>query len=212
MKTINILLITLLIVLALIFPAPHIFALPKTATGETPKSDFKFKTRQSVRYDISEDHEDWYVFRLWGESYYKPRDMYNTFKVAPFFETRYHFHSKQLCRTEIGVEVGTDLFKWLYWGESLQYAVLHPGRDGIELESTLIFNWPFRIKGHDFTAYLFEEHTYAFVFGEGTINEFGVTLTWQPGDNTKFLFGWRHTDRIHYYDTDQIELAVIFNL
>jgi len=174
--------------------------------------DFDFKTQQSFRYDISVDNEDWYIIRLWAETFYKPPSIYNTFKIAPFVEIRYHFYLHKLSRTEVGVEIGTDLFKWLYWGESLQYASLHPGRDTIELESILRFTYPFRIKSQELVFYVFEEHTFAFVFGEGKRNEIGLGFTWQPKDNLEFLLGWRHTDRIHYYDTDQIELAVTFNL
>lgn len=172
--------------------------------------DFKFKTQQSFRYDISVDNEDWYIMRFWAETFYKSPLIYNTFRIAPFVETRYHFYLHKLSRTEVGVEIGIDLFKWLYWGESLQYASLHPGRDTIELESILKFSYPFRIKSQKVVFYVLGEHTFAFVFGEGKRAEIGFGFIWQPKEALEFLLGWRHTDRIHYYDTDQIEASVIY--
>ena len=188
--------------------------------------NFEFKNQQSLRYDISVDNEDWYITRFWAESYYNSPAVYNTFKSILFVETRYHFHSHKLCRTEIGIEVGTDLFEWfyphtkifgvgVYWGESLQYATLHPGRDTFELESILLLTFPFRIRSHELEFYVLEEHTFAFVTGEGKRNEVGLGISWVKTsngakENFEVLLGWRHTDRIHYYDSDQIEASLIF--
>ena len=191
------------IILAIIF----LFA---SAPVSVYAANFEFKNQQSLRYDISVDNEDWYITRFWAETYYNSPAVYNTFKTILFVETRYHFHSHKLCRTEMGIEVGTDLFDWLYWGESLQYATLHPGRDTIEIESILLLTFPFRIRSHDLEFYILEEHTFAFVTGEGKRNEIGLGFTWQSKENLEVLLGWRHTDRIHYYDSDQIEASLIF--
>ena len=171
--------------------------------------DFQWKNEQSLRYDISIDNEDWYITRLWGETCHYFPAINKELKISPFVETRYHFHSHKLCRTEMGIEVGTDLFDGVYWGESLQYATLHPGRDTFELESILLLTFPFRIRNHELKFYILEEHTYVFVFGEGKRNEVAIGISWEIKENIKALFGWRHTDRIHYYDTDHIELSVI---
>ncbi len=173
--------------------------------------DFEWKNSQTASYDISVDNEDWYTIRLWPEAHYYLPAFNKELKLCPFIETRYHFHSHKLCRSEFGFEAGTDLFKWLYWAESLQYAILHPGRDTIELESILRFHHPFWIKDKKIEAYIFNEHTFAFVIGEGKRNEIGLGINWLAEDDIELLLGWRHIDRIHNYDSDQIEASLFFS-
>lgn len=63
--------------------------------------------------------------------------------------------------------------------------------------------------GYKLTLELLEEYTYAAQEHKATRNEIGVNIIIPVFKHLALSCGWRHIDRIHSYDSDQIELSGI---
>lgn len=183
-------------------------------------SELEIKNQHALRYDLR-GSDDLYLTRFWTETKYDLAAFDKTLKISPFIETRYHFDLDKWYRTELGTELGIDLFKWLYFGESLQYVFqdrkileresrLPQNKNFPELETRLVATFPFKIKTLNPKLYILEEHTFNLKEGEGTRNEIGAGFNLQINKHIEILLGWRHVDRIHDYDSDQLETALTF--
>ena len=167
----------------------------------------ELKVSQNFRYDTRGD-EDYYITRVQLDSEYPLEKFNRKLKFSPFIEARYHLDWDKVYRAEVGIEAGVDIFDWFYFGESLQFASLDPGKDRAEAETILVFSYPLKIDILKSKLYAFEEHTFNLSAGQGTRNEVGGGISVKINDYIEALLGWRHVDRIHDFDSDQVETQI----
>lgn len=196
-----------------------LIVLPGIAFTEITDKGFEFQ--QTVRRSTTDGDDSLYLSRITG--FLKGRDPLTgkIVKFAPFYEYQHEFQTDTWWRKEIGAEIGTSFFGDIfYYGASFQHVWQQPEAYEVEVleettewESrfiiTLPINWGI-FKGKA-KLRIFEEYTYDFTRGQGTINQVGAHVEWQFKENVKIPFGWRHIDRIHDFDSDTIETSVIFS-
>ncbi len=182
-----------------------------------PLSGFcaEVQNQNELRLDISDDDDNIYLNRTSINYSFGLPFKEKKILSSIFFEPRWDFHIDQWYRIELGIEFGMSVFKWLYLGESLQYAWLRPGDNVSEAETRLTFDWPLNfgfLSNEKTKLQAFEEHTFNMEEGAGTRNEVGLMLLHNLTKHSKVSLGWRHVDRIHDYDSDQITASIILTL
>ncbi|UCB56801.1 MAG: hypothetical protein JSV30_06310 [Candidatus Omnitrophota bacterium] len=203
----------------LISLAIPVFLIAASASAEM--KDARFQNRHGVRIATSDSDDSFYVTRAGALVDYSFPRLNKIIKILPFFEYQHNLDNGAWWRKEAGVEVGSSFFNdCFYWGASFQhiwqqeenYAV-EANDETSEWESRFVITppikwWLFKDK---LTLKLFDEYTYDFERGQPTINEVGVSFDWQISEKVKMPLGWRHIDRIHDFDSDLMEVSVLFS-
>lgn len=177
-----------------------------------------FRWTQLLRYDTRQSNNQLYTQRLLATFNYLGKGEKPLWKVIPFFEIRRNINKDLWEREELGIEIGKDIFPWLYLGEGIQAVWLKEpyreipigkSRDSTESETKLVFSHNLISNKHiSLKGYLLDEYTYDFDRGEGTRNELAMGLTTPIGKHIETNINWRHIDRIHDFDSDAIEASV----
>ena len=143
-----------------------------------------------------------------------------TVKMIPFIELRYNTERQRRQRTMTGVEFGVDLTDFLYVAQQLRYSWysemlyehdvfehtdMPEGLTKITLSRQLLPDKEI-LKG-----YLSGEYTYDFKSGSGTRMDVIIGVIAALGKQWEANLGWRHDDRIHYFDCDSVEASVSYN-
>lgn len=177
---------------------------------------------QLYRYDLRQDNHKLYINRFSTTFNYLSNKVKSLFKLTPFFEIRRNINKDCWERKELGIELGKDIFSWLYFGEAIQkgwqkedyrYYANYERRDYAELETRLLLKLP--LLSHKYIklkGFILNEYTYDLDRGAGKYNEVAIGLIVPIGRYMKTDINWRHIDRIHYYDSDVFEasLTLIF--
>ncbi|PIU41454.1 MAG: hypothetical protein COS99_05365 [Candidatus Omnitrophica bacterium CG07_land_8_20_14_0_80_42_15] len=187
--------------------------------------NWEIRNYQTVRLDDRREIDSTYLTRIEASFYYKiPSDLDIKFELKPFGEAQYKWDQGAWSRNEAGVETGFHVTEYAYIGESFQYAWLDEYKKGTrfrnedflrndtaELESRLEAHIPFVLnsKGYKITVVLIEEYTYSCEEERATLNEIGGRFVIPVFKYLDVALGWRHIDRIHEYDSDQLELTSI---
>jgi len=174
---------------------------------------WQVKHYQTVRFDTQNEEDSNYLTRIAVPFSRRVSDELDLkLEFQPFFEMRYYWDSEKFLRKEIGLEAGFHLTKYGYVGESLHYAWLDNEENTFEFETRLEMNIPLILnaKGYEVTLKLVEEYTFSNQERKGTRNEIAANLIFPIVEHLELLCGWRHIDRIHDYDSDQVELTAIF--
>ena len=178
----------------------------------TEASDLKpaVQIEQAYRYDIQQEPEteDLYLGRLALIFPLTPKLEWRVNDLAVFFEARHNFNTDRLSRQELGLELSHSLHRWFQWRESLQQVFLSPGKNVLEIESRLLFDFPLPPNQWNVHLYALEEHTYAITLGEITLNEITGGLRLPIKNLAAFWLGWRHVDRVHQFDSDLLEAGM----
>lgn len=174
----------------------------------------------SYRYLIRERHSI-YIQRCELDFLYRrDTEKFSRLKLSPFVELRDNIQRDKLEHGEAGIEIGVDIFDWLYVGESFQYTrynydwenyIWHPRiKYAYEAETRTMFSLPiYEIsQGKKIIAYALDEFTYSFKLSEGTRNEAVLGLIIPVTKHVDIGFDWRHIDRIHDFDSDAIETSL----
>ena len=174
------------------------------------EKNWELKNYQAVRIDRKREKDHTYLNRLGFPIYYRfSGDLDVKLEVQPFAETQYKWDAGEWSRTEAGIEVGFRLTQWAYAGESIHYAWLEENENTPELETRLEMNIPFVLNstGYKLTLALIEEYTYATRGHKASRNEIAANIIIPVCSYLELVCGWRHIDRIHDYDSDQVEVG-----
>lgn len=118
----------------------------------------------------------------------------------------------------IGLEAEKRLFKYLNAGQSIQYIsgeimdfmTFSPGNQSIE--TTLKLNSIIPLSESLFKKRLalriWDEYSYNLEKGSAGLNETGIEFNCAFKENARLGFGWRHSDRIHNFDTDYCSASI----
>ena len=182
----------------------------------------EFRWQQLYHYDLRQDNHQLYTNRLSLTFNYLDSQKKSLVKFIPFFEIRRNIDNNFWQRKELGIEVGRDIFSWLYLGEAIQkgwmkedyqYCQFFEEKSYKESETrlclthNLISGKSIKLKG-----FAVNEYTYDFDKGAGVRNELALGLNMPVGKYVETELNWRHIDRIHFYDSDTLEasLTLIF--
>lgn len=198
-------------ILILVLAVAVFFSLSPTLCAEEEK-DWEIRNYQTARINTRDEDDSAYLTRIaafWRHVFWEEFDA--EFEFQPFAETRYLWDEEEWQRTEAGAELGFRLAKCAYVGESIHYAWLEGEKDTPELETRLAIDIPIVLnsKGYKITATLLDEYTYSVEEGEATRNEIAALFYIPVFKYLELSCGWRHIDRIHDFDSDQVELSAI---
>lgn len=176
-----------------------------SAFADWQKPELRFS--ECYRVMAKYDNENLFIQRLEGVFLYDIKDKNISFEVSPFLEGRLT-RSSEWERKLAGVELGLNIFPWVYWGEAFQRAWVYDFGDATEMESKLIFHHRlFSICSKDLEGFLFQEHKYNLSHGDHMRNESGLGFIYPVVKHLEAKLNWRHIDNIHAFDRDTFEIT-----
>lgn len=128
-------------------------------------------------------------------------------KTSLFGELQWHFGTSRWEKITSGIEAEKYFLKYIYCGESvhfisgqfLDYMTFEPGNMSMEATTKLGFAIPVSKK---LLFRIWNEYSYNMEKGSAGLNEVFIEIPYQVNKNLDFGIGWRHTDRIHAFDSD----------
>jgi hypothetical protein len=178
----------------------------------------EFRWQQLYRYDLRQNNRDLYINRISARFTYKDLGEKALFKLEPFFEARRNLGKGLWERKLLGIEIGKDIFPWVYLGDAIQqtwikedyrHYTIFESKNHAESVTRLLFSHNLlpdryiKLKG-----FVLNEYTLDFYRGSGICNEVAIGVTAPIYKCIETTINWRHIDRIHYYDSDTLEASV----
>ena len=168
-----------------------------------PAYSVDLKDKNSFLLDIRNKDNSIYLNRF---SVSKNISKYDI-KTSLFGEFQWHFGTSKWEKITSGVEAKKYILKYLYCGESahfisgqiLDYMTFDPGNMSVEATTKLGFTYPISKK---LSFKIWNEYSYNLEKGFAGLNEVFVEIPYEINKNLDFAIGWRHTDRIHAFDSD----------
>ena len=171
-----------------------------------PAYSFDIKDRNELLKDVRSDDGNIYLNRI---SIYKN---IGSFDIACFGEAQRNLKTNVWEKLTAGCEAEKCFFKYLYAGESIQYIsgeildfmTFSPGNASMETTTKLSAIFPVFKKSLKEKLFMrfWEEYSYNLEKGAAGLNEVGIEFNYNLKKAISLGFGWRHTDRIHNFDTD----------
>ena len=128
-------------------------------------------------------------------------------KTSLFAELQWHFGTSKWEKITSGAEIEKQFLKYIYCGESvhfisgqiLDYMTFSPGNMSIETVTKLGFAFPISKR---LLFRIWNEYSYNLEKGSAGLNEVLIEIPYHINNNLDLGIGWRHTDRIHAFDSD----------
>ncbi|MCM8780597.1 MAG: hypothetical protein NC908_01555 [Candidatus Omnitrophica bacterium] len=190
------------------------FSVSDTCAAWMKKPELRW--RQLYRYDLRQDNHKLYTNYI-SAGFSLGRNNEAPFKIIPFFEARRNINRELWEAKVLGVEVGRDIFSWLYIGESFKWSWINEDRrnyavyekdDSALIQTRLILSHRLLSNRYiNLKGFICEEHTFDFEKAGGILNEVSIGLINPVGKYIEIGINWRHIDRIHYYDSDTFEFS-----
>ena len=136
--------------------------------------------------------------------------------ISLFLESQWHFDRDEWEKLLLGGEIRKSLWKYLYVGQSVQfvsgqmldYVGFEIDNKSFDTTTKIKIDIPF-LESFSFQA--FEEYSFNLEELEGDYNELGAEIVFKPRNFFSIFLGWRHTDRIHNFDTDYATAGLSFH-
>ena len=174
------------------------------------------KDRNEFLKDVRSNDGNIYLNRV---SIYKNLD---SFYIACFGETQRNLKTNVWEKVTTGFEAEKCFFKYLYAGQSIQYIsgemldfmTFSPGNQSIETTTKLSAIFPIfkNSMKEKLSMRFWEEYSYNIEKGAAGLNEVGIEFNYNLKKEISLGFGWRHTDRIHNFDTDYCSTSITLKL
>lgn len=192
----------------------------ESSATKISRPEFRFK--EQYRHDNRRSRHRLNINRLSISVDYLGDAKSTLFKITPFFEIRRNTAKGMLERKELGIEIGKDIFPWVYVGQAIQRGWMkedylsyldYKKRDYIESETRFLLSYNIlsnkyiKLKG-----FVLDEFTYDFDTDTGVRNELALGFIIPVNKYLETEANWRHIDRMHEYDSDSFEagLTLIF--
>lgn len=128
-------------------------------------------------------------------------------KISLFGELQWHFGTSSWEKITSGVEAKKPFLKYFYFGESvhlisgqtLDYMTFDPGNVSVEAVTKLGCIFPLSKR---LSFRIWNEYSYNLEKGAAGLNELLIEIPYEVNKNLALGIGWRHTDRIHAFDSD----------
>jgi len=200
-----------------------VFVFCAAGVGFAEVKDTGFENQHVLRISVRSDDDDYnfYLTRATAFLEYNLAPLERSIRISPFVEYQHELDSNTWWRKETGAEIGTSfLNEQFYYGASFQHVwqqeenyTVEALDETTEWESRFVImprlNW--WVFGEKVKLRVFNEYTYDFSRGQGTISEVGGAVDWQLREDLKVPIGWRHTDRVHDFDSDTLELGALLS-
>jgi hypothetical protein len=168
-----------------------------------PAYGIDIKEKNSFLLDIRNKDNSMYLNRF---SVSKDIAEYDI-KTSLFAEAQWHFGTSRWEKITSGAEAEKPFLKYFYCGESvhfiygqiLDYMTFDPGNMSVEATTKLGFAFPLSKK---LSFRIWNEYSYNLEKGSAGLNEVLIEMPYRVNNNLDFGIGWRHTDRIHAFDSD----------
>lgn len=180
-----------------------------------PVCAIEIKDRNEFLLDVRRD-DNIYLNRLSACEKSDPLDM----ELTAFVETQWNFGENDWDKITAGGEIGKYLWKYLYAGQSVQlinglmldYMTFNPSNTSFETVTKFDFKLPVlkNIFKENLSLRLWEEYSYNLEEGAAGLNEVGIETVYDLTKNASVTLGWRHSDRIHNFDSDYVSSSLAF--
>jgi len=172
-------------------------------------SDAEMKNRIDYLVDARGDDGDLCLNRF---SLHKKLDSPDM-EISGFLEAQWNLETDEWEKLLFGIEAGAWPWKYLYIGQSLQsisgemldYMAFDANGDSIDTTTKISLEIPL-VK--EFSLRVFEEYSVNIEKGRDEYCEAGTEVSYSPKDSYSIAIGWRHTDRIHNFDTDYMSSSL----
>lgn len=175
-----------------------------------PALAFDLKEKNEYLIDVRGDDGDIYLNRF---SVYKKIEPVGL-EISAFGETQWNFDINDWEKVLLGAETGRFFFGHLYLGQSAQFISgqimdhMSFESDSHSFDSTTKIGLRFPFLKY-FSLNISEE--YSFSLEEGEYAEILADLNYAAQDLYCVGIGWRHTDRIHSFDSDYLSFSFTLN-
>ncbi len=174
-----------------------------------PVCAWEIKDRNEFLLDIRDDDGDIYLNRISIHEKIESPDI----KISVFLESQWNFDTDEWERVLAGLEARKDLWRYLYIGQSVQfisgqmldYMAFDTGNISFDTTTRIGLHVPF-LKYFSFDV--FEEYSFNLEEGEDEYAESVAEVTYGSKNLYSIAIGWRHTDRIHNFDTDYASVSL----
>lgn len=176
-----------------------------------PNSTYPLEIKERNEYlvDIRNGDGNLYLNRL---SFHKKIDRPDM-EVSGFAEAQWNFETDEWEKLILGMEAVKSLWQYLYISQSFQlvsgqildHMVFDTDSKSIDATTKIGLLLPLL---KDLSLRFFEEYSFNLIKGKDEYNEIGAEMIYDFKDLLSISIGWRHTDRIHNFDTDYATSAL----
>jgi hypothetical protein len=178
----------------------------------SPAYGIDIKDKNSILLDIRNKDNSIYLNRFSASNDLTRYDI----KTSLFGESQWHFGTSRWEKITAGLETKKLFLKYIYCGESVQfiygqildYMTFDPGNMSIETTAKLGFIFPLSKK---ISFRIWNEYSYNLEKGAAGLNEVLIEIPYQINRTLDFGIGWRHTDRIHAFDSDYATTSLVLH-
>lgn len=178
----------------------------------SPAYCWDIKDRNEYLLDVRGDDGDIILNRITFHNQLKSPEL----EMTVFSEAQWNLDTSEWEKITMGAEIGKYVSKWLYLGQSLQFMsgemldYMAFKVDNISIDSTTKIAIGIPII-EDLCLSLFEEYSINIEKGRDEYCETGIELNYDIRGHCSIGAGWRHTDRIHNFDSDYISSSITLN-
>ncbi|MBU4148735.1 MAG: hypothetical protein KKB52_00100 [Candidatus Omnitrophica bacterium] len=189
-----------------------IFLLCVNSLFISPVYCWDIKDRNEYLLDVRGDDGDIILNRITLHNQLKSPEL----EMTAFSEAQWNIGTSEWEKITMGAEIGKYVYKWLYLGQSLQfmsgemldYMAFEVDNRSIDSTTKIAIGIPII---EDLCLRLFEEYSINIEKGKEEYCEIGIELNYDIRGYCSIGIGWRHTDRIHNFDSDYISSSIILN-
>ena len=175
----------------------------------SPALSLEIKDRNEYLIDVRSDDGDIYLNRFSAHKKIDPLDL----DINGFSEVQWNFDTTELEKMIAGLETQKIFWNHLYASQSIQYISgqmldhMTFGSNSNSIDATTSFGFyvPFY---ENFALQLIEQFSLNLEKGRGEYCETIAEVTYDFKDSYSFGIGWRHTDRIHAFDSDYVTASL----
>ena len=177
----------------------------------------QIKYSNIYHHDIRDSAKHFYGQRLATFFSYRDTEDRDVIIISPFFEIRRNIDRDLWERREAGIELGTDLFNWLYVGQTIQatrykedfkhYEKIDKGN---YTETVIKLCASYDLLKNDnihSIGFIANDYTFNIDKGKALRNEVSFGLKSPFFEFLETSINWRHIDRVHYFDSDTFEIT-----
>jgi len=179
----------------------------------------EFRLTHLYRYDLRQDFRNIYADRISATFSYLDDQGRPLLKLTPFFEMSRNIKWDIWERKEVGLEIGKDIFPWLYFGDAIQkvwtrendidwFIPFYEKRDYVESETRLYLSRNlFSAKNFKLKGFILDEYIFDFDRGAWLRNEVAIGIILPLSKYIETEVNWGHIKR-HNYDSDAVETSI----
>jgi len=177
-----------------------------------PAFSMELNTRDEYLFDVRKDDGDIYRSRISLDKKITAPEV----EISAFVESQWNLDTDEWEKVLLGIEAGKTFWEYLYMGQSLQlisgqmldYMAFDADSKSFDTTTKIKLTLPIT---ECFSFCAFEEYSINVAKGRDEINEIGSEIIYDPGKLFSVSVGWRHTDRIHNFDTDYASMSLSFH-